>query len=228
MNPDPGAIHVARDLPNLAAAEVPSDAALSPPGDGTDLRIVFLSRIAREKNLDFALKVLGRVSCNVTLDIYGPVDNEAHWNDCLALMRDLPPNVTACYRGSHSQPSRILGLYDLLLLPTGGENYGHVIAEALTAGTPVLISDKTPWRNLREDGLGWDIPLDDADSFRRVIEECACATGAERARSKHHIRSTITKRLFDPAAVEANTRLFTDQVPRRTTATHPRSLPGFS
>ena len=34
--------------------------------------------------------------------------------------------------------------YDLLFLPTKGENFGHVILESMSAGTPVLISDTTP------------------------------------------------------------------------------------
>src|SRR3546814_17574361 len=37
-----------------------------------------------------------------------------------------------------------------------GENYGHVIAEALEAGLRLLISDQTPWRGLAEAGVGHD------------------------------------------------------------------------
>ena len=48
---------------------------------------------------------------------------------------------------------------DLFFLPTRGENFGHVIAEALSVGTPVLISDQTPWRKLAAVGLGHDLPL---------------------------------------------------------------------
>ena len=39
----------------------------------------------------------------------------------------------------------ILGAF---LLPTGGENFGHAIFEALSCGVPALISDRTPWRDL--------------------------------------------------------------------------------
>jgi hypothetical protein len=46
-----------------------------------------------------------------------------------------------------------LAEYDLFLFPTLGENYGHVISEALASGCPVVISDQTPWRNLEAEGI---------------------------------------------------------------------------
>lgn len=62
---------------------------------------------------------------------------------------------------------------DLFFLPTLGENFGHVILEALTARCPVLISDRTPWRNLKAAGIGWEIPIESTDLFRSAIESCA-------------------------------------------------------
>ncbi|MCM3903084.1 MAG: hypothetical protein ND866_15360 [Pyrinomonadaceae bacterium] len=38
------------------------------------------------------------------------------------------------------------------------------------AGCPVLLSDQTPWRNLRERKAGFDLPLDRHDLFRESIE----------------------------------------------------------
>lgn len=44
-------------------------------------------------------------------------------------------------------------------MPTFNENYGHAIVESFVAGLPVVISDRTPWRNLEKINAGWDIPL---------------------------------------------------------------------
>ena len=62
--------------------------------------------------------------------------------------------------------SESLAKNDLFFFPAHGENYGHVIAEAMAAGCPVLISDQTAWRNLEEKGAGWDLPLDAPGRFR--------------------------------------------------------------
>ncbi len=54
-----------------------------------------------------------------------------------------------------------------------GENYGHAIFEALTTGLPVLISDQTPWRNLEQMKVGWDIPLQMKEKFVDAITQAA-------------------------------------------------------
>ena len=55
--------------------------------------------------------------------------------------------------------------WDLFLFPTVGENYGHVIQEALSAGCVALISDQTPWQDLEQSGVGAAIPLDQPQRF---------------------------------------------------------------
>ncbi|MBL9215495.1 MAG: glycosyltransferase [Opitutaceae bacterium] len=46
----------------------------------------------------------------------------------------------------------------LFLLPSHSENFGLVIAEALAAGVPALVTDTTPWRGLAERQAGWCVP----------------------------------------------------------------------
>jgi glycosyltransferase involved in cell wall biosynthesis len=55
------------------------------------------------------------------------------------------------------------------ILPTLGENFGHSIYEALINGLPVIISDQTPWRNLENKKVGFDIPLADSKKFVDAI-----------------------------------------------------------
>jgi glycosyltransferase involved in cell wall biosynthesis len=47
----------------------------------------------------------------------------------------------------------------LYTLPSQSENFGMTIAEALAAGTPVVVSSATPWSTVEEIGCGWHAPL---------------------------------------------------------------------
>ncbi len=89
-----------------------------------------------------------------------------------------------------------------------GENFGHVIAEALSVGTPVLIADTTPWRNLESDQLGWDLPLSEPDLFAEKIDHCAQYSMNERDDWRLHIQESAMNRLLTPELLDANRQLF--------------------
>ena len=44
---------------------------------------------------------------------------------------------------------------ELYVLPTRSENFGFTVAEALAAGTPVITTTASPWRELEARGAGW-------------------------------------------------------------------------
>lgn len=50
------------------------------------------------------------------------------------------------------------GIASLFLLPSHSENFGLVIAEALAAGVPALVTDTTPWSELPAHEAGWCVP----------------------------------------------------------------------
>lgn len=133
------------------------------------LRLLYLSLISEKKNLHFLLNILKEnISRQIELDIYGPIKDKAYWAECLNIIETLPENVKVKYQGEVAPEniSDIFPKYHLFILPTLGENFGHAIFEALANGIPVIISDKTPWKNLEERNVGFDLPLED----RRWIE----------------------------------------------------------
>ena len=136
-------------------------------------KIVFLSRISPMKNLDFLIKVLSNVSNPLELSILGPKEDSKYWLKCKKLMNKIPTNIKIIIGGEIS-PEKVyetFGKYDLFVFPTRGENFGHVIPEALAAGTPILLSDRTPWLQDKLFGLQI-IPLTNK-LWVKAIEEWA-------------------------------------------------------
>ncbi len=205
-------IATARNLPPISAQQQAWDRVVHPSGP---LRIVFLARISRMKNLDYALMVLAKTRIPIHFDIWGTREDPAYWKQCQEQIQALPENIVAHYRGvaDHSEVNKILAGYDLFFFPTLGENYGHVIAEALSAGTPVLLSDQTPWRNLHNEGVGWDLPLENGETaFLNAIEEASHKVGLEKVAWRQKVLDFSKDRLNDPSLLEANRALFLQAV----------------
>lgn len=142
------------------------------------LKIVTLSRISRIKNIDYSLRLLKILADNDTafseilFDIYGPLEDKEYWKECLSFNVCINDKVKINYMGSieYSEVMNILSSYHIFLLPTKGENFGHVIHEAFLAGCPVIISDQTPWKMLKDKKVGYDISLDNEDAFIDAIK----------------------------------------------------------
>lgn len=152
--------------------------------DYGQLTIMYLSRIAPMKNLRFALRVLSQVSVAVNFVIYGTLEDAGYWAECRSLIAEIPSHVHVEYMGelSHHQVRGALASADLFFLPTLGENYGHAIVEALSAGLPVLISDRTPWCDVQERGAGWVLSLEEPAAFAEAIDAFATVSPEQRAR----------------------------------------------
>ncbi|MFY1701407.1 MULTISPECIES: glycosyltransferase [Micromonospora] len=110
-------------------------------------RLVFVGRILPSKNVALLVEALALVGAPVSVDLYGPVEDAAYWARCRRLIAGLPAHVDLRYHGE-LRPEVVretFARYDAFLMPTLGENFGHVIAESLSASCPVLCSDRTPW-----------------------------------------------------------------------------------
>ncbi len=164
-------IHIA---PNMSSLVENNGEVLQPSKPSKivgQIRLVYLSRIAPIKQLNMALEMLARVSGVVEFAIYGPISDEEYWEKCKVLIAQLPPNIRVTYYGEveHENVWSTLQDHHVFFLPTASENYGHAIVEAFTAGCPVILSDRTPWRDLPAKQVGWDLPLEDENTFIEVL-----------------------------------------------------------
>lgn len=175
-----------------------------------ELRLVSVARIAVEKNTLFAIECFQGLSGQVTYDLYGPIYDEDYWSQCQQAIARLPKNISVQYKGT-IDPALVPGLfanYHLLFMPSQGENFGHTMAEALAAGLPLLISDRTPWRGLQVKKAGWDLALDQPLSFAGILQELLAMPQDRHAELSQGALAMATRYLADPGPVDKTLSLF--------------------
>lgn len=125
------------------------------------LRVLQVARIAKEKNTLFGIEVISKIKGKVVFDIVGSIYDKSYAEECKKLSKNVNPEIEINFLGAKSpfELTKLIYKYDLFFLPTLGENFGHAITESLGAGLPVLISDKTPWKNLESSFAGFELPL---------------------------------------------------------------------
>jgi glycosyltransferase involved in cell wall biosynthesis len=135
-------------------------------------KLVFASRLHPVKNLSLLLNCLKDVQSIIEVTVIGEWSNDSYKYECERLLKQLPKNISVNIQKSlpHKELISILYNFDVYVLPTKGENFGHSIFEALSVGLPVIISDQTPWKNLQKLQIGFDLPLNDSTLFSQKID----------------------------------------------------------
>jgi len=177
------------------------------------LNICFISRIHKGKNLHIAIDVINKLKGNINFDIYGPVHTESYWDVCLSAIKKSPKNITINYMGyiEHKDVRKTLYNYDIFFLPTLGENYGHIILEALSTGCPVLTSNHTPWNDIEKYNAGWIVKDNCSSEYVNLLNRIAEYSEDELSKiSKHALNYFVDKNNIKEK-IEQHHRLF-DQI----------------
>ncbi len=197
-------------VPNLARKRVAHNAPGRPKSAG-ELRLLSVARIAVEKNTLFAIERLRGAQGQVTFDLYGSVYDPGYWKKCQEAIATLPPNIRVSHKGvvaTEDVPSLFDG-YHALFMPSQGENFGHTMAEALAAGLPLLISDRTPWRGLEKAKAGWDLALDRSGDFHRTLQELVYMDQVQYDAIADGAFAMGTRYLNDPTPIQQSLSMFT-------------------
>ena len=137
-------------------------------------RFLFVSRISRKKNVEKLIDWFMTVSIeksNFQLDIIGTIEDQAYFDE----LKQMISGSVNIRMQSALHPTELAIHYakaHFFCLPTRHENYGHAIIEALSYACPVIISQRTPWRNLEKELIGWDLPLEKTELFISTIKNC--------------------------------------------------------
>jgi glycosyltransferase involved in cell wall biosynthesis len=175
-----------------------------PHSGRTRKRALFLSRIHPKKGLLNLVKAWARIMkaekedvradfsvsefensgglANWELVIVGP-DECGHLAEVMAAVRAAGLTQQILYQGEIWDEAAKLECYinaDLFVLPTFSENFGLVIAEAMSCGLPVITTKATPWAELETQRCGWWIDTGEEPLFHAL--QAALATPADRLR----------------------------------------------
>ncbi len=140
------------------------------------LKLIYFSLVVEKKGLLTSIQNLKALNLPIHLDIFGSVKDQSYWKLCLNEINQNTSLATFNYRG-HANPAdaqTILANYDAFILLTKGENFGHAIYESLSVGTPVILSNKTPWKfDSSANPPGWIINNDndgiDSETLKQII-----------------------------------------------------------
>lgn len=207
-------VHVAPDRSEIAAKL--EGMAPRPEKQPGKLRAMYLGRISRKKNVEYALERLANLQGEVEFSIYGGFESPEYEADIRSKATRLPSNIQVRFMGSvpHDQAVRAFGGAELFLFPTRGENFGHVILESLAAGCPVLLSDQTPWLDLQQIGVGWDLPLSRPDQFEKALQEAIAMDHSRWQQMSDAAKAHALRITENEETLEECRRLFLDLRPQ--------------
>jgi glycosyltransferase involved in cell wall biosynthesis len=190
-------------------AMLPQDVKVKSKSTQDQLKVLFVSRISVKKNLQLVVEAIAKSKHkrNIQLTIIGGVEEEAYFKTIESMLKN--EQIEYHYLGAIPQ-EQLREQYEnshLFCLPSFHENYGHAIVEALSFGLPILISQHTPWRNLQEKGVGFDLPLE-VSEFTKAIDIFVEMGDEEYANYSKKSIEYSRKILLNPEVVEANRKLF--------------------
>ncbi|MDA7803008.1 glycosyltransferase [Crocinitomix sp.] len=178
-----------------------------------NVRFVFVSRIAKIKNLHLAVNAMKHVQADqkVEFHIYGNIEDKDYFKKIQRQFQDYG-NVSIEYKGALN-PTLLSSTFlyaDFFILPTKHENYGHAIVEAWANGCPVIVSQNTPWRNLRVRNLGWDVDINEPEGLINAIQEAVDLGEEDYLSMVRESFNFFKDEISDIEIIEANRKLFTN------------------
>ena len=142
--------------------------------EGVKKQVLFLSRVHVKKGIellfeawkrilpdyvDWQLLVIGNGEAEYIHSLENRVENLG-LKDCIKI---LPPVFGEAKIKVYQESA-------LFCLPSFSENFGMVIAEAMSCGTPVITTTNCPWEILNETKTGWCIDLS-VDNLENALRE---------------------------------------------------------
>ena len=127
------------------------------------IKFLFLGRIHPIKGIELLINTWKKIDyTDASLDICGYSEDLNYYKSLKELTKKLHvKNITFSGKVSGESKKKKFIENDILILPSKSENFGLVIAEALSYGMPVIASENTPWKIIEEKKCGWIVSLNE-------------------------------------------------------------------
>jgi glycosyltransferase involved in cell wall biosynthesis len=150
--------------------------------------LLFMSRIDPKKGLDLLLPALENLESELQLVVAGGNPQDPGYE---ATIRDriqhssLKDKTSIVGFVTGSEKTALLEAADLFVLPSYYENFGIAVAEAMSVGTPVVISDQVHiWQDIERSHSGWIAQCNIA-SLTQVLKEALANRTEQLQRGKN-------------------------------------------
>lgn len=136
-------------------------------GENTVPHLLFVGRLAPQKNLSLLIGAVAQMQTNVFLDIVGEGESR---KDVEALIRKYGlQNVKLHGKKTGEELIECYKLADIFVLPSFKEGFSLAMLEALAAGLPVIVSDSSEMRHILGE-CGILIQNPDATNYAKALD----------------------------------------------------------
>ena len=150
--------------------------------------LLFMSRIDPKKGLELLIPALEKLDRDFHFILAGgnPQDPSYEEKICDRIRTSsLAPRTSIVGFVTGGEKTALLEAADLFVLPSYYENFGIAVAEAMSVGTPVVISDQVHiWREIERSQSGW-ICTCDVENLTQVLNDVISDRAEQLRRGKN-------------------------------------------
>ena len=124
-----------------------------------NIKFLYLGRIHPIKGIDLLIETWADIELknrNCSLEICGYYEDVQYYNHLKNTIKKLGlKNIFFSSKVSGIEKEKKYLENDIFIMLSKSENFGLVIAEAMSYGLPVIISNQTPWSVVKTNNYGW-------------------------------------------------------------------------
>lgn len=169
-------------------------APLASSSDGA-VKLLFMSRVHPKKGLDLVLQALPALPARVTLDVHGDGD-DAYSRALRQRAAQLGLESRVRWHGFTTGEAKWAAIEacDAMILASRQENFGVIVAEALSVGRPALIScEVNIWQEVEKDGSGLAAACS-VEGVKELVCRYAALDAEERTAMSERARAAFARR----------------------------------